>query len=421
MSVALVLGLQWGDEGKGKMVDLIAEGYDYVVRFNGGDNAGHTVKAGEEEFKLHLIPSGVFYPEKMKVIGNGVVVNPETLIWEIETVEKKGYGMDKFMLSSCANLIMPWHKIADGALDKSERIGTTKKGIGPAYSDKASRSPAIRAGDLLLPEKELEERIKTIAEEKHILFNALGYDKFDTEKILSNMRRYSAKLSAYVKDTQFKLCQAAHNGDNIMLEGAQGALLDVDHGSFPYVTSSNVTAGAACTGSGIPPGYVKRVIGISKAYTTRVGSGPFPTELHDEDGRLLRENGHEFGTTTGRPRRCGWLDLVILRYTSMINGITELALTKLDVLSGMDRIRIATAYEIGGKRINDFPLHSSKLSDAKPIYEDMPGWKEDLSEIKRYEDLPENAKRFINKIEGELDIRTKIISLGPKREQTIIR
>jgi adenylosuccinate synthase len=420
MSVALVLGLQWGDEGKGKIVDLIAEDYDYIVRFNGGDNAGHTVKAGDEEFKLHLIPSGVFYPDKMKVIGNGTAVNPETLISEMKIVEDKGYSMENFMLSSCANLIMPWHRIADGALDKSGEIGTTKKGIGPAYSDKAARSPAIRAGDLLLPEEELEEKVRKIAKQKTELFEALGYEKFDSEKIVHDMREYSKKLSPYIRDTQFILGRAARSIDKkVMLEGAQGSLLDIDHGTFPYVTSSNVTAGAGCTGSGISPDYITRVCGIAKAYTTRVGEGPFPTELDDENGQRLRDVGHEFGTTTGRPRRCGWLDLVLLKYTALINGTTELAITKLDVLSGMDELRVATAYDINGEKTGDFPLLPHKLKNAKPLYTSHPGWKEDISGITDYQELPKNARKYVEMIGEELDTDIKIVSVGPKREQTI--
>ncbi len=420
MTVMLILGLQWGDEGKGKIVDVFAKDYEYVVRFNGGDNAGHTVMKGEEEFKLHLTPSGVFFPDKFKVIGNGLVVNPETLVKEIEEVEKKGYSMKNLMLSSNANLILPWHKILDGGLEKTGKIGTTKKGIGPAYSDKASRTFALRAGDLLLPEEELREKVRMISDYKLKLFSALGFQGFDVKEVADALLKQAEKLKPYIRDTQFILNRAAEEGKGILLEGAQGALLDIDHGTFPYVTSSNATAGAACTGTGIPPTRIKRITGIAKAYTTRVGEGPFPTELGDEAGDALRKAGNEFGTTTGRPRRCGWLDMVILRYTSMVNGATDIALTKLDVLTGQKEIKVCTAYEIDGKQTSDFPLVPSQLAAAKPIYETLPGWKEDLTGAKKLEDLPENAKRYVKYIEEQLGVPIRIVSVGPKREQTII-
>ncbi|MFH1393451.1 MAG: adenylosuccinate synthase [Candidatus Micrarchaeota archaeon] len=420
MSVTIVLGLQWGDEGKGKIVDLFAEKYDYIVRFNGGDNAGHTVIKGDEEFKLHLTPSGVFYPEKTKIIGNGVVVNPETFVKEIEMIEKRGYSMQNLYVSSCANLILPWHSAMDGALDKSGKIGTTKKGIGPAYSDKASRTFALRVMDLLLPEKELVAKVKKIAEHKKRLFAAFGYPDFDTDEIIKNLLEYAKKIRPHIKDTQFMLNEAASKIEKkVLLEGAQGALLDIDHGTFPYVTSSNVTAGAACTGTGIPPEWVGRVAGITKAYTTRVGEGPFPTELKDKAGDELRKAGNEFGTTTGRPRRCGWLDLVLLRYTCMINGVTEIVLTKVDVLSGLKEIKVCTAYEIDGKKVKNWPLQIEKLEEAKPVYETLPGWSGDISKVRDMDLLPENAKRYVRYIEKALGINVSIVSVGPKRDDTI--
>ncbi|HID73177.1 TPA: adenylosuccinate synthase, partial [Candidatus Micrarchaeota archaeon] len=305
MTVNLILGLQWGDEGKGKIVDLFAKDYDYIVRFNGGDNAGHTVISGEEEFKLHLVPSGVFYPEKTKVIGNGVVVNPETLVSEMKMVEERGYSMQNLYISSCANLILPWHKLIEGASGQSKKIGTTKKGIGPAYSDKAARTLALRMCDLLLPDEELKRKVEKIAEHKKKIFPALGAGDFDTEKIFSDLLELAKKIKPHIQDTQFLLNRAASaENKRVLLEGANGALLDIDHGTFPYVTSSYTTAGGACTGTGIAPDWVSRVSGIAKAYTTRVGEGPFPTELTDGMGEKLRDAGHEFGTTTGRPRRC---------------------------------------------------------------------------------------------------------------------
>jgi len=421
MSVTLILGLQWGDEGKGKIVDLFGKDYDYIVRFNGGDNAGHTVISGDEEFKLHLVPSGVFYPDKVKVIGNGVVVNPDTLVEEIEMVEKRGYSMQNLMVSSCANLILPWHRAMDGALDKSGKIGTTKKGIGPAYSDKASRTFALRACDLLLPEAELRAKVEKIAEHKKKLFAAFDYPDFDTEQIIANLLEKAKRIKPHIQDTQFILNRAASVlNKNVMLEGAQGALLDIDHGTFPYVTSSNVTAGAGCTGSGVAPDWISRVVGITKAYTTRVGEGPFPTELSDETGEQLRKAGHEFGTTTGRPRRCGWLDLVMLRYTCMINGVTELAFTKLDVLSGMKELKVCTAYEIDGKKVEDWPLQSEKLAKAKPVYETLPGFSGDITLCRDIDTLPENALGYVRYVEKALDTKVKTVSVGPKREDTIL-
>lgn len=421
MSVTLILGLQWGDEGKGKIVDLFAKDYEYVVRFNGGDNAGHTVMKGDEEFKLHLVPSGVFYPEKVKVLGNGLVMNPETIAEEIGIVEGKGYSMENLMISSATNLILPWHRLMDGALDKSGKIGTTKKGIGPAYSDKASRTFALRAGDLLLPEESLKEKILKIAEHKKKLFSAYGFPDFNTDEIVEKTLELARKLRPYVKDTQFILNKAIAENKSVLLEGAQGALLDIDHGTFPYVTSSNSTAGAACTGAGVPPNSIGQVVGITKAYTTRVGEGPFPTELIDETGEQIRKAGHEFGTTTGRPRRCGWLDLVVLRYTCMINGVTELALTKLDVLSGMKELKVCTEYEINGKKTADFPIRPEDLKVAKPVYETLPGWEENIMECKSMEELPENARNYVSYIEKQLGVKVSIVSIGPKREQTIAR
>jgi adenylosuccinate synthase len=421
MSVTLILGLQWGDEGKGKIVDLFAKDYDYVVRFNGGDNAGHTVMKGSEEFKLHLVPSGVFYPEKVKVIGNGLVMNPETISHEIGIVEGKGYPMDNLLISSAANLILPWHRLMDGALDQSGKIGTTKKGIGPAYSDKASRTFALRAGDLLLPEEVLRKKILKIAEHKKKLFSAYGFPEFNADEIVKTTIELAKKLKPYVKDTQFILNKAIQENKSVLLEGAQGALLDIDHGTFPYVTSSNSTAGAACTGAGVPPNSIDNIVGITKAYTTRVGEGPFPTELEDETGEFIRKAGHEFGTTTGRPRRCGWLDLVVLRYTCMINGVTELALTKLDVLSGMKELKVCTQYEINGRKTEDFPIVPESLKEAKPVYERLPGWEENIMGCKSMKELPENARNYVAYIEKKLGVKVSIVSVGPKREQTILR
>ncbi len=420
MTATLILGLQWGDEGKGKIVDMLAKDFDYIVRFNGGDNAGHTVIKGNEEFRLHLTPSGVFYPAKTKVIGNGVVVNPGTLVKEIEAVESRGYSMENLLVSSAAHLILPWHTIMDGGLEASGKIGTTKKGIGPAYSDKASRTYSIRACDLLLPEAELRAKVLMIAEHKRTVLRALGFQDFDAEEVLSSLLGSARMIRPHIADTQVILNRAVRDGRNVLLEGAQGALLDIDHGTFPYVTSSNATSGAGCTGTGLPPKSIRRVVGIAKAYTTRVGEGPFPTELQDRTGKALREAGHEFGTTTGRPRRCGWLDIVVLRYTCMLNGVDSLALTKLDVLRNLPVIRVATAYEIDGERTQDFPPDLARLAKAKPVYEELPGWGEDISGIRRMEDLPKNAQGYVRFVEKRLGIPAGIVSVGPKREQTIL-
>ncbi|MBU0532516.1 adenylosuccinate synthase [Candidatus Micrarchaeota archaeon] len=419
MTVTLILGLQWGDEGKGKIVDLFAKDYEYIVRFNGGDNAGHTVIKGEEEFKLHLLPSGIFYPEKTKIIGNGLVVNPETLVKEIEVVENRGYSLKNLAISSNANIILEWHKLMDGALDKSGKIGTTKKGIGPAYSDKASRTFALRMSDLLLPENELATKIEKIAKHKKKLFKAFDFQEFKTDEILQAIKKTAKILRPYITDTQFLLNKAVEE-KNILLEGAQGTLLDLDHGTFPYVTSSNTTAGAASTGTGIPPNKIDKIVGIAKAYTTRVGEGPFPTELTDKLGEKIREAGHEFGTTTGRPRRCGWLDLVILKYTCMVNGTTEIVLTKLDVLSGLKELKVCTAYEIDKHKTSNFPLEPAKLEKVKPIYKTLEGWNENITECKKIAELPSQAKAYIKYIEEQTGVPVKIVSVGPKRDETII-
>jgi adenylosuccinate synthase len=417
---SLILGLQWGDEGKGKIVDLLAPDFDYIVRFNGGDNAGHTVKKGSEEFKLHLTPSGVFYPEKMKVIGNGVVVNPLTLIKEMDEAESRGYHMKNLLISSDAHIILPWHIIMDGGQESSGKIGTTRKGIGPAYSDKASRTYAFRACDLLLPESELRAKIGMIAAQKKKIFLALGFQDFDTEEVVKIALEGAKRLGPHIADTQFILNGAIAKKKRILLEGAQGALLDIDHGTFPYVTSSNTTSGAGCTGTGLPPQEVSRVIGIVKAYTTRVGEGPFPTELLDPTGERIRKAGNEFGTTTGRPRRCGWLDLVVLRYTCMINGVTEIAFTKMDVLHGMKELKVCTHYEIFGKMTQDFPLDPVRLKKAKPVYETLPGWEEGISNAKKRDELPANAREYVQYVEKALGVPIKIVSVGPKREETIL-
>ncbi|MBN1170039.1 adenylosuccinate synthase [Candidatus Micrarchaeota archaeon] len=420
MTVTVVVGTQWGDEAKGKLVDILAKDYDYVVRFNGGDNAGHTIKYGDQSFGLHLIPSGIFYPEKVKVIGNGVVINPETLMTEIKTVEDAGFSLDKLLISDSAHIILPWHKMLDAIEDEKNAIGTTKRGIGPTFSDKANRATAIRVCDLF--NGKLREKLEKIAKLKEKALFAHGKDvNFNVDELATSLEQFSEKIKPFVTDTRFVLNKAIDK--NILLEGAQGALLDVDHGTYPYVTSSNTTSGSASTGSGIPPNKITNIIGVTKAYTTRVGEGPFPTELMDEVGEKLRQQGHEFGTTTGRPRRCGWLDLVVLKYTSMINGLDELAITKLDVLTGFEEIKVCVAYEINGQTTEEFPSDITLLEQAKPVYKTFKGWnmsKEDWIKASETKQLPEEVKTYLNFIADQLNVKIKLISFGPERNETML-
>jgi adenylosuccinate synthase len=421
MPTTVVVGMQWGDEAKGKIVDLLAQEHDYIVRFNGGDNAGHTIRHGEKTFKLHLVPSGVFYPEKTKVIANGVVVNLKTLLKELGEIETAGYSMKNLVLSESAHLIMPWHVALDGLEERKGGIGTTKKGIGPAYSDKAARVTAMRAADLLLDEKELRTKVMRIGTVKNSVIKALGGDALDIAKAADETVACAKAIRPYVADTRFLLNGALSKGRKVLLEGAQGGLLDVDHGTYPYVTSSNMTAGGACTGTGIPPSAIGNVVGVAKAYTTRVGAGPFPTELLDETGERIRQKGGEFGTTTGRPRRCGWLDMVVLHYCAMLNGTHELALIKLDVLDGMDELKVCVAYENEkGKHTTEFPADINALARMKPVYKTFRGWKGfDWKKAKAKTDLPKEMQEYLSFVEKELRIPIRYISYGPAREETL--
>ncbi|MDD5023363.1 MAG: adenylosuccinate synthase [Candidatus ainarchaeum sp.] len=421
MVTSILVGMQWGDEGKGKIIDLIAEKYDYIIRFNGGNNAGHTIKVGDKKFGLHLIPSGIFYPEKNKIIGNGVVIDPEVLLKEIKEIEQAGYSLKNLFISDRAHIILPWHKELDG-VSVAASIGTTKRGIGPSYSDKCSRNTAIRIVDLF-DENKLKEQLEIISKLKE---KTIGiYEKssqFNTKEIFNNLIDFRKKIESKIKNTSYLINEAINSGKNVLLEGAQGSLLDIDHGTFPYVTSSNVISGAACTGAGIPPTKINRIIGITKAYTTRVGTGPFPTELNNKEGELLREKGNEFGTTTGRPRRCGWLDLVVLKYTCMLNGATELVITKIDVLDGFEEIKVCTHYEIDGKQIDRFI--SSGLEKVTPVYKTFKGWgnlsKEDWEKIKESKKLPKEMNDYLKFIEKETKTKISMLSFGPEREETII-
>ena len=420
MSVTVLVGSQWGDEGKGKIVDILSEKYKIVVRYQGGANAGHTIKIGEKEFVLHLIPSGILRDDVTCVIGNGVVLDPEALIHELDFLKKQNINIEgRLFISHNTHLIMPYHKLLDNIKEQgSTKIGTTGRGIGPCYNDKYSRR-GIRIVDLLNKD-ELVKKIKINLEEKNALLkNVYHREELDADKIIEEYLKFDKVIDPYVKDTARFLNDAADSGENILFEGAQGALLDVDFGTYPYVTSSNPTSGGASTGSGLPPTKINSVFGIVKAYTTRVGLGPFPTELNDETGERLRKIGAEFGATTGRPRRCGWFDAFLVRYSAMINGITEAALTKLDVLSGFDEIKVCVGYEFEGRRLNAFPTDITRLESVTPVYETLRGWKTDISEIREFDALPREAKTYIKFLEEKTGIKFTIISVGAKRSQTI--
>ncbi len=420
----VVVGTQWGDEGKGKIVDFLAENADIVVRYNGGCNAGHTVVVRDKKFKLHLVPSGVVR-NKLVVIGNGVVVDPKVLLEEISTLKKMGYEPN-LVISEKAHVIMDYHRFLDSNIDKKVKIGTTGRGVGPAYSDKAGRTGALRIIDLVSNGFENKmERILEIKKDELLKFGVME-KVFGEYKllILKEYKEYAEKIKPYVADTTVLVNQALDNGKNVLFEGAQGVLLDLDHGTYPYVTSSNTCAGGACTGTGVGPNKINRIIGVTKAYTTRVGEGPFPTELKEGIGESLRKAGKEYGTTTGRPRRCGWIDFVILKYAKMVNGLTELAVTKLDVLDGINPIKLCIAYEINGKRIENFPSLSEILSKVKPVYIEMEGWKQIESEkvVKEgYASLPKQAREYLERIEREVGIPIKTISFGSERGKTIVR
>jgi adenylosuccinate synthase len=423
MSSIAVLGFQWGDEGKGRIVDLLSAKVDMVVRFQGGNNAGHTVIKGEDVFKLHLIPSGILYPEVTCIIGDGVVLNPAVLIEELDNLKKKNIDTTNLRISCKAHMVMPYHIVLDKArehrLGKS-KIGTTHKGIGPVYSDKASRS-GIRTQDLL------DSKIfRTKLEEELTLKNSLiekvyGMEPLDIDEIYEDYMLYAERIGDYIIDTTHTINEFLDNNKSVLFEGAQGTMLDIDQGTYPYVTSSSTTAGGVCVGAGIGPGRLDEVIGIVKAYTTRVGSGPFPSEIEGGIGEHLREKGHEYGTTTGRPRRCGWLDTVVLKYSVMLNYPDSIAITKLDILSGLDKIKICNGYKYKGKIYNELPCHQTILHKCKPVYAEMEGWKEDITSVKSFESLPAQAQKYIEKIEELLKVPVSMVSVGPERNQIIIR
>lgn len=420
MSVSIIVGSQWGDEGKGKIVDILSARFDIVVRYQGGANAGHTVRIGDKQYILHLIPSGILREKVICVIGNGVVIDPKALLEEISILEQSGINIKgRLFISQNAHLIMPYHKLLDSISEStSTKIGTTGRGIGPCYIDKYARK-GIRIVDLL-DKKVLEEKIKFNIEEKNnILRKVYNHDELDVNEIIKEYVEFDQIIDQYITDVPSYLNNAISEGKSILLEGAQGTLLDVDHGTYPFVTSSNPTSGGASTGSGIPPTKISSVIGIVKAYTTRVGLGPFPTELFGNEGDKLREVGVEFGATTGRPRRCGWFDAFLMNYSRMINGIERVAITKLDVLSYLDEIKVCVAYEINGKRLKHYPTDVNKMMQVTPVYEILPGWKKDISSITEYDDLPEQAKNYLSFISHQSGFEINFISVGPSRQQTI--
>jgi len=422
MTAIVLLGAQWGDEGKGKATDLLGEQVDYVVRYQGGNNAGHTVVIGDQKYALHLLPSGILSPNVIPVIGNGVVIDPAVLMEEIKGLNERGIDTSKLKISTNAHLITPYHrtidKVSERFLGKS-KIGTTGRGIGPAYADKINRI-GIRVQDLFY-QSILKQKIEAALHDKNqILIKVFNRKGITVEEVLTEYLNYATILKPYVTDTALLLDQALKGGKIVLLEGSQGTLLDVDHGTYPFVTSSNPTAGGASTGSGIGPTKIKRVIGILKAYTTRVGSGPFPTELFDEDGEALRKIGGEVGVTTGRNRRCGWFDAPIARYAVRVNGLTDFFLTKLDVLTGWEKIPVCVAYEIDGVRVEELPASQTDFHHAKPIYEYLPGWKESISKAKSVADLPKNAQEYVKFLEKVSGAPISAIGVGPGRDETIV-
>jgi adenylosuccinate synthase len=424
MPAIVLIGAQWGDEGKGKATDLYGEQVQWVVRYQGGNNAGHTVVLPNgENFALHLIPSGILTPGLRNVIGNGVVVDPGVLIEELAGLEARAVDTSGMLISADAHLIMPYHiafdKVSERYLGKS-KIGTTGRGIGPAYQDKISRV-GVRAADLL-DSKILRQKVESALEYKNqVLVKMYNRRALDVDEVLDTVQTAGRQIEHRIADTRLLLNQALDRDETVLLEGSQGTLLDVDHGTYPFVTSSNPTAGGAAVGSGIGPMRIDRVIGILKAYTTRVGSGPFPTELHDAMGERLRKVGGEFGVTTGRSRRCGWFDAVIGRYATRVNGITDFFLTKLDVLSGLEKVPVCVAYEVNGRRSDEMPMTQTDVHHAVPVYEELPGWWEDISECRSFEDLPKNARDYVLALQGMIGAKISAIGVGPGRDETIVR
>jgi adenylosuccinate synthase len=423
MPAIVLVGAQWGDEGKGKATDVLGSRVDYVVKFNGGNNAGHTVVIGEEKYALHLLPSGILTPGCTPVIGNGVVVDLSVLFQEIEALQARGVDTSRLVVSADAHIIAPYNRTLDKVTERflgSRRIGTTGRGIGPTYADKMNRI-GIRVQDLF-DEGILRKKVEGALELKNqVLTKVYNRRAVPVEEVVEELLNHAEALRPMVADTALLLSQALDDDKTVLLEAGQATLLDVDHGTYPFVTSSSATAGGACTGSGIPPTRIDRVVGILKAYTTRVGEGPFPTELNDESGEFLRKVGGEYGTTTGRPRRCGWLDVVVGRYAQRINGVTDFVITKLDVLSGLETIPVCVAYEVDGVRHDEMPMTQSDFHHAKPVYEELPGWSEDISAARAFEDLPVNAQRYVLAVEEMVGQRVSAVGVGPGRDAVVSR
>ncbi|MBM6126735.1 adenylosuccinate synthase [Staphylococcus epidermidis] len=420
MSSIVVVGTQWGDEGKGKITDFLAEQADVIARFSGGNNAGHTIQFGGETYKLHLVPSGIFYKDKLAVIGNGVVVDPVALLKELDGLNERGISTDNLRISNRAQVILPYHLAQDEYEERrrgDNKIGTTKKGIGPAYVDKAQRI-GIRMADLL--EKEtFERRLKENIEYKNACFKGMFNETCPTfDEIFDEYYAAGQRLKDYVTDTAKILDDANVADEKVLFEGAQGVMLDIDHGTYPFVTSSNPVAGNVTVGTGVGPTSVSKVIGVCKSYTSRVGDGPFPTELFDEDGHHIREVGREYGTTTGRPRRVGWFDSVVLRHSRRVSGITDLSINSIDVLTGLDTVKICTAYELDGEKITEYPANLDQLRRCKPIFEELPGWTEDITGCRSLDELPENVRNYLERISELCGVHISIFSVGPDREQT---
>ncbi len=423
MPAIVLIGAQWGDEGKGKVTDLLGGRVGYVVRYQGGNNAGHTVVTPDgSKYALHLLPSGVLTPGCTPVIGNGVVIDPKVLFDEIDGLAERGVSTERLLVSADAHLIMPHHRALDRVVERylgSSRIGTTGRGIGPAYGDKVARV-GIRVQDLLDPGILTKKLEMVLREKNQVLVKVYNRKALDVSAVVEEYLGHAERMRPYIADTRLVLAQALERGDTVLLEGAQATLLDVDHGTYPFVTSSNPPSGGACVGSGIPPTRISQVIGVIKAYTTRVGSGPFPTELFDDNGMHLLKVGAEYGTTTGRERRCGWFDAVVGRYAVRVNGITDLVITKLDVMSGMEKVPICVGYEVDGRVVSDMPMTQTAFHHAKPVYEEMDGWWEDISKARTLDDLPVNAQRYVRRIEELCGARVSVVGVGPGREENVV-
>ncbi len=425
MSATSVVGLQWGDEAKGKIVDLLTPQHDIVVRYQGGNNAGHTVKFNGQTYKLSLLPAGILHDGIVSVVATGVVINPQAFLSELDGIRgQNGSVTNDLLISDRAHVILPYHMAEEAVLErirKSDAIGTTMRGIGTCYRDKAGRTHAIRVGDLLHADT-FRQRLDSIVEQKNTILGALdpSYEPLDSSQIFDEYQGYAERLKPYVADTTSYLHRAIKSGKKLLFEGAQGSLLDLDHGTFPFVTSSSSSGCGIHSGSGVPERAIDRMIGIAKAYTTRVGGGPFPTELHDDIGQRIRDVGNEYGTVTGRPRRCGWLDAVATGYGARLSGIDCLAIMLLDVLTGLEEVKICEAYDIDGERTTDFPSQVETLSTAKPVYRVLPGWNEDITGARRLEDLPQEARRYLDTVSELLETPVEIVSVGPDREQTIL-